>query len=54
MPLDAEKLLALKIPAVEQSYGPKDCMLYALGLGLGQATIVRRIRQWGGSERGDR
>jgi acyl dehydratase len=31
-----EKLLALKIPAVEHSYGPKDCMLYALGLGLGQ------------------
>ena len=31
-----EKLLALKIPEVEHSYGPKDCMLYALGLGLGQ------------------
>jgi len=31
-----EKLLALKIPPVEQTYGPKDCMLYALGLGLGQ------------------
>lgn len=31
-----EKLLALDIPAVEHSYGPKDCMLYALGLGLGQ------------------
>jgi acyl dehydratase len=30
-----EKLLALKIPDVEQSYGPKDCMLYALGVGLG-------------------
>ncbi|MEA2904409.1 MAG: hypothetical protein QOI12_1796 [Alphaproteobacteria bacterium] len=30
-----EKLLALKIPEVEQSYGPKDCMLYALGVGLG-------------------
>jgi acyl dehydratase len=36
MPLDPEKLLALEIPAVEHSYGPKDCMLYALGLGLGQ------------------
>ena len=39
MPLDSEKLLALKIPAVEHSYGPKDCMLYALGLGLGQDPL---------------
>jgi acyl dehydratase len=39
LPLDAEKLLALKIPDVEQSYGPKDCMLYALGLGLGQDPL---------------
>jgi acyl dehydratase len=39
MPLDREKLLALKIPAVEHSYGPKDCMLYALGLGLGQDPL---------------
>jgi hypothetical protein len=30
-----EKLHALKIPEVEHSYGPKDCMLYALGVGLG-------------------
>ena len=35
MPIVYEKLLALKIPDVEHSYGPKDCMLYALGLGLG-------------------
>jgi len=39
MPLDYEKLLALKIPDVEHSYGPKDCMLYALGLGLGQDPL---------------
>ncbi|HZL39405.1 MAG TPA: MaoC/PaaZ C-terminal domain-containing protein [Pseudolabrys sp.] len=39
MPLDREKLLALKIPVVEHSYGPKDCMLYALGLGLGQDPL---------------
>lgn len=39
MPLDADKLMALKIPAVEQSYGPRDCMLYALGLGLGQNSL---------------
>jgi acyl dehydratase len=31
-----DKLLALNIPEVEHTYGPKDCMLYALGLGLGQ------------------
>lgn len=31
-----EKLLALDVPPVEHSYGPKDCMLYALGVGLGQ------------------
>ena len=35
MPIDYDKLLALKIPEVEQSYGPKDCILYALGLGFG-------------------
>jgi acyl dehydratase len=36
MPIVYEKLLALDVPDVEQTYGPKDCMLYALGLGLGQ------------------
>jgi acyl dehydratase len=35
MPIVYEKLLTLKIPEVEQTYGPKDAMLYALGLGLG-------------------
>jgi acyl dehydratase len=39
MPLEPKKLLALKIPDVEHSYGPKDCMLYALGLGLGQDPL---------------
>jgi acyl dehydratase len=39
MPLNLNKLLTLKIPAVAQSYGPKDCMLYALGLGLGQDPL---------------
>jgi acyl dehydratase len=34
-----EKLLALKIPDVEHSYTPKDCMLYALGVGLGLDPI---------------
>jgi acyl dehydratase len=35
MPIVYDKLLALKIPDVEQSYGAKDCILYALGVGLG-------------------
>src|SRR5436853_3949733 len=34
-----DKLLALKIPEVERSYGPKDCMLYALGVGLGHDPV---------------
>ncbi len=36
MPVDLEKLLGQKIPPVEQTYGPRDCILYALGLGFGQ------------------
>jgi acyl dehydratase len=39
MPIVYEKLLALQIPPVEHAYGPKDCMLYALGLGLGQDPL---------------
>jgi acyl dehydratase len=35
MPIVYDNLLALKIPEVEHSYGAKDCMLYALGVGLG-------------------
>jgi len=36
MAIAHEKLLSLDIPPVEHSYGPKDVMLYALGLGFGQ------------------
>ncbi|MDO9411544.1 MAG: MaoC/PaaZ C-terminal domain-containing protein [Pseudolabrys sp.] len=36
MPLNLEKLLTFKVPPVEHSYGPRDVMLYALGLGFGQ------------------
>ncbi len=36
MPIVYEKLLALKIPEVEHTFAAKDCILYALGLGLGQ------------------
>jgi acyl dehydratase len=35
MPIVYEKLMALDIPSAEHVYGPKDCMLYALGVGLG-------------------
>jgi acyl dehydratase len=36
MPVNLDKLLNHKVAAVEQTYGPKDCILYALGLGFGQ------------------
>ncbi len=36
MPVNLEKLLTHKVAPVEHSYGPKDCILYALGLGFGQ------------------
>ncbi len=39
MPIVYDKLLALKIPEVEQTYGPKDAILYALGLGFGQDPL---------------
>jgi acyl dehydratase len=35
MPLDPEKLLSLDLPDVEQTYGPRDCIIYALGVGFG-------------------
>ena len=41
MPLNPDALLALQIPEVEHCYGPRDCMLYALGLGLGQDPLDR-------------
>ena len=36
MPIVYERLRTLDIPPVEQTYGPRDCILYALGIGLGQ------------------
>lgn len=39
MPLNAERILALAIPDVEQNYSARDCILYALGLGLGQDPL---------------
>lgn len=35
MPIDYDTLLARRFPELEHSYGPKDVMLYALGVGLG-------------------
>src|SRR4051812_33730286 len=39
MPIDYEKLLALKIPEVVQTYTEKDAILYALGIGLGHNPV---------------
>jgi acyl dehydratase len=35
MPIDPDQLLALAVAPVEQRYDAKDCILYALGVGLG-------------------
>jgi len=35
MTFDAERLLDRKFPPVQQTYTAKDCMLYALGVGMG-------------------
>ena len=42
MPLDYDKLMALDLDPVEHAYGPKDCILYALGIGLGQDPMDER------------
>jgi acyl dehydratase len=41
MAIDYDKLLALKIPDAQHTYGDKDTMLYALGVGLGHDPIDR-------------
>jgi hypothetical protein len=33
--IDEKRLLAAKIPEIEQCYGWRDCALYALGIGIG-------------------
>lgn len=39
MPINYDRLLALKIPDVEHSYTDKDMILYALGVGLGHDPL---------------
>jgi len=34
-----DKIIALRVPPVEHVYGPKDCMLYALGVGFGHDPV---------------
>src|SRR5271167_4734314 len=41
MAIVTEKLMNLAIPTVEQTYAPKDAILYALGVGLGFNPIDR-------------
>jgi acyl dehydratase len=41
MAIDYDKLMALKIPDAEHTYGEKDTMLYALGVGLGHDPTDR-------------
>jgi len=37
--IDPEQLLNLPVPDVRQSYGPRECVLYALSLGLGDDPL---------------
>jgi acyl dehydratase len=39
MTINYDKLMALDVPPREQSYDAKDCMLYALGVGLGHDPL---------------
>jgi acyl dehydratase len=41
MTINYDKLMALKIPDAEHTYGVKDTMLYALGVGLGHDPMDR-------------
>jgi acyl dehydratase len=41
MPLNYERIMAYRPPDIAVSYGPRDCMLYALGIGLGMDPLDR-------------
>jgi acyl dehydratase len=43
MAIDYDKLLALRIPEVTQAYAAKDCILYALALGLGRDPVNEKV-----------
>ncbi len=42
MPIDPQKLLALRLPEIAQRYTDRDVILYALGIGLGQDPLDKR------------
>ena len=44
MAIDPDKLLAIRIPEVRQRYGWRECALYGLGIGFGEATPDGRVR----------
>ncbi|MFG1304722.1 MaoC/PaaZ C-terminal domain-containing protein [Xanthobacter autotrophicus] len=39
MPFDPDRLRNLRFPRIEQSYGARDCILYALGIGYGDDPL---------------
>jgi acyl dehydratase len=39
MPIDYDHLMTMQVEPAEQAYEPKDCMLYALGVGLGRDPL---------------
>jgi acyl dehydratase len=40
--MNLERVMGMRFPVLEQSLTPRDCMLYALGIGLGSAPDDRR------------
>lgn len=42
MAFTAQSIMAYKLPEVHQAIAPKDCMLYALGLGVGADPLDKR------------
>ena len=42
MPLNYERIMAHRPPDIPVHYGPRECMLYALGIGLGMDPMDRQ------------